>query len=111
MEAAQLQYVEPSRVVIDGVPSDTMLVHAAGRALGHLRGVVVDPVNQRLRYLVVRAARMFGRLTLVPAVAARVDKTRRVIELDISGHELQALRNFTLDDLMAIATRRVKSPA
>ena len=43
------QLVEPDDVVIDGVPAAGMTIRAAGRALGRLRGFIVDSAEQHVR--------------------------------------------------------------
>lgn len=111
MGTLTLHYLEPAEIVISGVPSDAMIVRAAtGRALGRLRGFVVDPLNRHLRYFVVRASGLFGKTTLVPAVSPRVDVKRRSIDTDVNDEELSLLRNFTLQKaLVSRVCERVKA--
>jgi sporulation protein YlmC with PRC-barrel domain len=96
-----LRYLAPARVAIAGVPSDGMTIYAAtGRMLGRLRGFVFDPMDQHLRYFVVRASGLRGKTRIVPAVSARVDIERRAIEVPLDEQELWQLRNFTLDEAL-----------
>jgi hypothetical protein len=90
-----LEYFESTRIA--GLPGKSLIVRTAtGRVLGRLRGLVIDPVNQHLRYLVVRASGWFSKATLVPAVTPRVDFDNRAIEIDVQDMDLQAVHNLTL---------------
>ena len=95
METPTLQYFESAQVA--GIPGKSITVRAAnGRVLGRFRGLIMDPINQRLRYLVVRASGWFGKTTLVPADSPRIDLAGRAIEIDVNDYELWAVHNFTL---------------
>lgn len=101
MATAELEYVEPARVVIDGVPCQGLTVRVtAGHVVGQLRGCVIDPINQRLRYFVVRASRLLGGTRVVPAVTPRLDTAHRAIEIDLSDQELRRFRKFTLEHVL-----------
>lgn len=94
---SSLEYVKPGRVAIAGMPSEGLMIRVAtGRALGRLRGFIIDPIDQHLRYFVVRASGLFGKTTLVPAASPRIDFDHHAIEIDLDAGELWALRNFTL---------------
>jgi hypothetical protein len=94
VETSTLQYVEP--VHIAGLPGKRLIVRVAtGRVLGRLRGFIMDPMNQHLRYLVVHASGWFSKTTLVPAVSPRIDFDCRAIEIDVNDVELQTVHNFT----------------
>jgi hypothetical protein len=72
---------------------DAMQVQtAAGRVLGKLAGVVIDPDRLRVRYLVVHARSLFkSRRYLVPLETARLTRGRDAIEVDVRPDELQTL--------------------
>jgi hypothetical protein len=96
METSTLQYFESAEVA--GIPGQRLTVRGAtGRVLGRLRGCIIDPVNQRLRYLVVRTSGWFSKTTLVPAVSPRVDFARRAIDVDLDDVDLWTVHNLTLD--------------
>lgn len=96
METSTLAYFESTRIA--GLPGESLIVRTAtGRVLGRLRGLIIDPVNQHLRYLVVRASGLFSKATLVPAVTPRVDFEDRAIEVDVHDEDLRAVHNLTLD--------------
>ena len=96
METSTLAYFESTRIA--GLPGDSLIVRTAtGRVLGRLRGLIMDPMNQHLRYLVVRASGLFSKATLVPAVTPRVDFDDRAIEIDVQDTDLWAVHNLTLD--------------
>lgn len=96
METSTLTYFESTRIA--GLPGESLIVRTAtGRVLGHLRGLIMDPMNQHLRYLVVRASGWFSKATLVPAVTPRVDFDDRAIEIDVQDMDLRAVHRLTLD--------------
>ena len=96
METSTLQYLEPSEVA--GIPGKSIVVRvASGRVLGRFRGLIIDPINQHLRYLVVRASGWFGKTTLVPVDSPRIDLAHRAIEIDVKDSDLWTVHNFTLD--------------
>ena len=95
METPQLQYFETAQVA--GIPLKSLTVRAAnGRVLGRFRGLIIDPLNQQLRYLVIRASGWFGTTTLVPAYAPRIDWAGRAIEIDANDDDLWTVHNLTL---------------
>jgi hypothetical protein len=95
VETPTLQYFETAQVA--GIPLRSITVRLAnGRVLGHFRGLIIDPFNQHLRYLVVRARGWFGKTTLVPAHSPRIDLAGRAIEIDANDNDLWTVQNFTL---------------
>ena len=101
MESSPFELLEPATVTIAGAPSAGMIIRAAtGRTLGRLRGFVVESAHQQIRYLVVRASGLFGKTTLIPFSAPRVDVEGRAIEVDVDDRDLWLLRNFTPDQLL-----------
>ena len=80
-----------------GIPGKSITVRLAnGRVLGRFRGLIIDPINQHLRYLVVTASGWFGKTTLVPADSPRIDLAGRAIEIDPNDNDLWTVHNFTL---------------
>jgi len=101
VETPTLQYFETAQVA--GIPGKSLTVRAAnGRVLGRFRGLILDPVNQRLRYLVIRTSGWFGRTTLVPAYSPRIDFTDRAIEIDANDNDLWSVHNFTLQKALTL---------
>jgi|SRR5918995_4609626 hypothetical protein len=95
MERPALQYFETAQVV--GIPAKGITVRLAnGRVLGRFRGLIIDPLNDHLRYLVVRAWGLFGKTTLVPAYCPRLDLADRAIEIDANDNDLWPVHNLTL---------------
>ena len=96
-----LRYFETAQVA--GIPGETLTVRAAnGRVLGRFRGLIIDPVTQHLRYLVVRTAGWFGKTTLVPAYSPRLDMAGRAIEIDANDEDLSTVHDFTLQKALAL---------
>ena len=49
METPSLQYFERAQVA--GIPGKSLTVRVAnGRVLGRFHGLIIDPINQHLRY-------------------------------------------------------------
>jgi len=97
----RFQYVAPDDVVIEGIPAAGMTICAAtGRALGRLRGFIIDAAEQHIRYLVVRGSGLFAETRLLPFSLPQVDFNRRVIEIDVSDQQLWQLRHFTPQALL-----------
>lgn len=100
--ASQFEYIEPVDVVIEGIPAADMTICAAtGRAIGRLRGFIVDATERHIRYLVVRGSGLFGKTTLLPFAMPRIDLDRRTIRVDVTDQQLWQLRDFTPQALLA----------
>jgi hypothetical protein len=75
----ELQYLDPTKVEIEGKPCSGMTIRAAtGSVLGDLHGFLFDPVAGKLRYLVVGT---LNRERFLPFNAARVDTASGEIEV------------------------------
>jgi len=99
--SSSFQLFEPEDVVIEGVPATGMTIRAAtGRALGRLRGFVVDAAEQHIRYLAVRGSGLFAKTRLLPFSMPRVDFDRRIIEIDVTDQQIWQLRDFTPEALL-----------
>lgn len=95
METPTLQYFETAQVA--SIPGERITVRLAnGRVLGRFRGLIIDPFDEHLRYLVVRAWGWFGKTTLVPAYCPRLDLAGRAIEIDANDNDLRPVHNLTL---------------
>ena len=100
--ASEFRYIAPSDVIIEGVPATGMTICAAtGRAVGRLRGFIVDATERHIRYLVVRGSGVFAKTTLLPFAMPRVDFDRRTIRVDVTDQQLWQLRDFTPDAILA----------
>lgn len=98
----QFEYIAPADVVIEGVPATGMTICAAtGRAVGRLRGFIVDATERHIRYLAVRGSGLFAKTTLLPFSMPRVDVERRTIKVDVTDQQLWQLRDFTPEALLA----------
>ncbi len=101
MATPKLQYFEKAQV--DGIPGENLVVRAAdGRVLGRFRGLVIDPIDQHLRFLVVCATGWFGRTTLVPASSPRLDLDGCAIEIDAADSDVSLLRDLTLRKALSL---------
>jgi hypothetical protein len=86
-----------------------------GARLGELQGVLVDPAARQVRFLLVDGGGWFHhRRRLVPLAAARLDRSRGTIRVDVDAADPAAcpevgsitLRDFSDDDLVAALFRR-----
>ena len=99
---SHFQYIAPDDVVIEGVPAAEMTICAAtGRAVGRLRGFIVDGAERHIRYLVVRGSGLFAKTTLLPFATPRIDVDRRTIRVEVSDQQLWQLRDLTPEALLA----------
>jgi hypothetical protein len=76
-----LRFLHPDHTAVAGTGCDGMIVRTASRAVGRLQGFLIDRATQRICYLVVETWGMWGRTSLVPITAARIDLEGRAIEL------------------------------
>ena len=101
MATPKLQYFETAQVA--GIPGESMTVRVSnGRVLGRFRGLILDPFNQHLRYLVIRASGWFGKTILVPAYSPRLDVAGRAIEIDANDSDLWTVHDLTLEKAPAL---------
>ncbi len=66
----------------------------AGTKIGTFDGVIVDPVERRVRYLVVDRGRFFHSRCLIPMPAARIDAQHHALSIDIDDADSQAWEQF-----------------
>ena len=78
---SDLRFLHPGHTAVAGAGCDGMIVRTASRAIGRLKGFLIDRATQRVRYLVVETWGIWGRTSLVPVTAARIDLEDRAIEL------------------------------
>ena len=101
MAEPMFQYIAPTDVIVDGITTEGMDVLAAtGRRIGRFNGVVLDPTQQCVRYVVVRPSGVASKTTLLPFSGVRLDVDHRAIEIDIDDQELHKFRNFSLDEVL-----------
>jgi hypothetical protein len=87
----QLQYLDPSKVKIEGKPCQGMTIRAAqGNTLGDLHGFLIDPIGRQLRYLVVRTLK---HTRFLPFASARVDTSRGEIEVTSDERDFRRARD------------------
>jgi len=99
---AQLRYLDADHVETPaGRLNGAILVSPSQSALGKLDGVLVDPQYRQVRYYVVeRKRRLFGsRHYLLPLTAARLDRDRHTLEVDVEADEIPQLLEVDPSDL------------
>jgi hypothetical protein len=101
MAQQAFQYVAPNGVIVDGIPTEGMEVRAAsGRHIGRFNGLVLDPAQQCVRYVVVRPSGQLARATLLPFSIVRLDVDHGEIEIDVDDREIRKFRDFSLDEVL-----------
>jgi hypothetical protein len=92
------------------------VVTAAGRKLGEFVGLIVDPAERLIRYLVVHRSSLFGgRRLLVPMSSVRVDADHRRLRVELeSGAQCPdfkagAFPAFSDEDLLSVLFRRSRA--
>jgi uncharacterized protein YrrD len=65
-----------------------------GTKIGTFDGVVVDPVERRVRYLVVDRGRVFQKRCLIPMAEARVDAAHHELRIDVDDTDTNDWERF-----------------
>ena len=106
-DAPQLRFLDNSRLESPLVESLDVRTQA-GTKIGTFDGVIVDPTERRVRYLVVDRGRVFHKRCLIPMPAARVDAARHELRIDVddtdpaewASFDPVAFPKFSDDDLI-----------
>jgi hypothetical protein len=93
--SASLRYLDATQVLSPiGDFKDFQLCDAANRAVGKLKGFVVDPAARQLRYFVVEAGQWLRKHRyLVPLAPATLECERHTVKLEF-GDEFRGWRLF-----------------
>jgi hypothetical protein len=90
-----LRFVEAKRLETPaGSLNDAVLVSRSNRTLGKLEGVIVNPLQRRVCYYVVKSGWGFTshrHLLDVPAAAAALEADRGVVRIDAEPEDLTDL--------------------
>jgi uncharacterized protein YrrD len=92
-EVPRLCFLESSRLeapLVDAVDVRTQ----TGVRIGTFDGVIVDPAERRVRYLVVDRGRFFHKRCLIPMPAARIDSEHHSLNIDVDNTESQQWPQF-----------------
>jgi hypothetical protein len=69
-----------------------VLVSPTKATLGRLDGVLIDPLRRKVRFYVFEpSGGMSSRHYLLPLTAARLDRQRRALEVDVEADEMDQL--------------------
>ena len=106
----RLRYIDASHV--ESTAQDLTgfdVVTVAGKKIGEFDGLIVDPPERRIRYLVVHRNGLFSRRRLlVPMSSARLDVDHRALRVELeSGDECPAFEErafppFSDEDLLSV---------
>ena len=106
---SRLCYINASQVeTSDQDLSGFEVITSAGKRLGEFDGLIVDPPERRIRFLVVHRNGLFGqRRLLVPMSATRLDVDHRALQVDLESgadcpaFDAQAFAPFSDEDLLS----------
>jgi hypothetical protein len=98
-EPSTLRYVAAEHVDTPAGRLDgTVLISPSDETLGSLDGMIIDPIERRVQYFVVRSRNWLKtRLRLVPAAPARLDSEHRTLHVDVNAEDLPRLREIRAD--------------
>jgi sporulation protein YlmC with PRC-barrel domain len=110
----RLRYIDASHVeTSDQDLAGFDVITAAGKKLGEFDGLIVDPPERRIRYLVVHRKSLFReRRLLVPMSAARLDVDQRAVQVELESgddcpaFEAHAFAEFSDDDVVSAMFER-----
>lgn len=94
---SRLRYIDASKVLCRaGGLADMALLGAGDEKLGHLDGVLIDPVDGKLQFYVVESpGRLHRRQYLLPTdMPARVDPGGRSLHIDVEAGSLADCETF-----------------
>jgi hypothetical protein len=95
----RLRYLSADCVEIlaEGKLSDTLLLGDNDRPLGKLDGVVIDPLERRVRFYVIKSDGWFrSHRYLMPAAAVQVETDRHALHV-LNGTDPDSLREVEAD--------------
>ncbi|HET7695938.1 MAG TPA: PRC-barrel domain-containing protein [Vicinamibacterales bacterium] len=81
-----------------GALQGTMVVGPRHEPVGTLDGLVIDPIEKQVRYLVVRSRKLLrSRRHLVPLTPARLDAERKTLHVDVGPDDLRRFQEISAD--------------
>lgn len=110
-ETVRLRYLDATRLEGPVPTFDRLIVlNNEGRRVGRLDGIIIDPAERRVRYLVVDDSGFFKHHRyLLPLAPTRVDTERPALRVDVDRADLTRCEDFdpasfprfSNDDLLA----------
>jgi len=92
-EAPRLRFLDNSQ--LESPLVEPLVVRTqAGIKIGTFDGVIVDPAERRVRYLVVDRGRFFHERCLIPMPSARVDAEHHSLSIDVDAADSQDWPRF-----------------
>jgi hypothetical protein len=105
-ESAKLCYLDATQISGPLKDFDEVEVrHRQHGAIGRLDGIVIDPAERRVRYLVVDDERFLRRRYLIPLDAAQVDVEHRAVWVDADRATLAGCEEFAREDFRGFSFR------
>src|ERR1700687_3798675 len=92
-DAPRLRFLDNSRLEAPLLePLDVRI--RGGIKIGTFDGVIVDPAERRVRYLVVDRGRLCQERCLIPMPSARVDAEHHSLSIDVDDADSQEWQHF-----------------
>ncbi len=91
-DAPRLCFLESSRLEAPLV--EPLDVRIQGEKIGTFDGVIVDPAQRRVRFLVVDRGRFFHKRCLIPMPSARIDTEHHSLNIDLDNADAQEWPRF-----------------
>jgi hypothetical protein len=95
-DTTRLCYLDAARV--EGPVTNFGGLEVRGRRnhkLGRLDGVIIDPAERQVRYLVVDATKLFRHQRyLLPLAPTQIDPDGRALRVDLDEHDLARVEKF-----------------
>jgi hypothetical protein len=94
-EHSRLRYVSPNHLEVPLPKGPLDVRDRQNRTIGHFDGVVFDPIERRVRYLVVdRRGLLSHQRYLVPIDPTQIDVEHRAFRVGLDREELSSFRDF-----------------
>lgn len=95
-EMSRLRYLNATRIEGPLPTFDHLDVRSnEGRMVGRLDGIIIDPAERRVRYLVVDDSRLLHRHRyLLPLLRTRVDQEQPALCVDVDSRDLDRCEDF-----------------
>ena len=90
---SDLRYLDAERVDTPVGSLATMsLISPSDKNVGKLDGVIIDPIEQQVRFFVVKSSRWWAtRRYLLPVTPAQIDSERPGLHVDLERDDLERL--------------------
>ena len=105
---SHLRYLDAAKVDTPmGSLAAMHLITPSDKNVGTLDGVIVDPIERKVRFFVVTLRRWWAtRQYLLPFMPAQIDSERQGLHVELEPDELQRLPRLHANSVPAVLRRR-----